>query len=109
MDEKTRAVLIEYAQASEEAAAKLKRAMANLSLASNTGKPNIEAIFMNLSFEKRTSDRTRRRTTSFLAVCRRRYGMRPDVAGPGHEQWLGRTYQRLWAPGARPVPAYTWP
>jgi len=57
MDEKTRAALIEYAQASEEAAAKLKRAMANLSLASNTGKPNNEAIFTNLSFEKRTSDR----------------------------------------------------
>lgn len=57
MDEKTRAALIEYAQASEESAAKLKRAMANLSLASNTGKPNNEAIFMNLSFEKRTSDR----------------------------------------------------
>ncbi len=54
-DEQTRAALIEYAQANESAAFKLKHALASISLAVNSGNDIDETAFTSLSFEKRTS------------------------------------------------------
>lgn len=57
MDEQTRTAIIEYAQTVEAAAAKLKQAIATLSLDSNTQGTTNEAVFSALVFEKRTSPR----------------------------------------------------